>query len=124
MTEPGDIDSIVYEISRAELHRLPTTQRIAPNVVAHNTTSEREAHNIIAQAANRDERIVIYGHDSESDLMIPFLTNPGHEHGASASYVQEQISGGSLSDYLKDVASSGIGEVGDIDFFQIQVYEK
>lgn len=124
MTEPGDIDSLAYEISRAELQRLPSTIKFAPDVTYHNTTSESEAHRIIAQAANNDARVIIYGHENGYNLMIPFLTNPGHEQGASASYVQEQIAGSSLSEFLQEIAPANIGEIGDIDFFQIRVYEK
>jgi len=125
MTDTYDIDYDTYEITLEELDLLAYSETIAPGVTQNNVLSSAAAYDIINEAANNGERVEIHGHDSASNLMVPFFSNEGHGRGISATYLLDEIwtdRNTSLSDVLREY--SPIGELGEIDFYMIIVYEK
>ena len=121
MTDPYDSEYEVYDITLEELEGLLGWINIAPGVREFNTRNEDAAISAIDDAARFDQRVQIYGHDSGSDFMVPYFANDGHSPGASASYVTELIGDyGGLEELLHGM--SPIGELGNIDFYQLNFY--
>ena len=115
----------VYSISLDDLMEMPRHQKISPNITEHYTDRTAGALSDIERAASKGERVGVHMHDSASGLMIPVYGNVGHAPGISASYLLELIEdSGSLSAQLREDAMSNIGEVGEIDFYQVTVYHK
>ena len=120
MTDSMDYEA--YEITSDELNALPRQRQIAPGLKEYNFSSERAASDFIRNASEK-QRIEIYAHDGVSDLMVQFFSNPGHSTGMSAGHLESEIHRyGSLSNMLE--GNSPIGELGNIDFFQLRVHEK
>lgn len=120
MTEPYEAEYESIDIS--ELDALPSWMHTAPGERQHNTSSEQSALNDVQNAAMHGERISFNAHDDASGLLVHVYDNPGHGAGISASELLERMneSGNSLSQQLSE--DSPIGELTDIDFFQVNIY--
>lgn len=115
-----------------ELLESPKKDQIAPNITQYNTTRPEEAMRAIREAARNNDRIEINGWDSDTNLMIPFMANPGHGEGVSARYFLEEMerhksnehARGTMALYLSKelINSSDIIGRGHSDFFQVNVY--
>lgn len=120
MTPPKLDEYENYEISLSELTKLPAQINIAPDATRYNTRSSERAEDILA--SNEDKLVQIRAHDSASDLNISFLTEEGQGYGVRAGWLLEEMGGLSLEEYLE--LNSPIGELGNLDFYQIDVYEE
>ena len=109
------------EISLAELHKRPSVEHIAPGETRYNTASEERALETIVDAFGSGERIAVYGHDSNSNIMAEAF-NPSHDgFGVRPEWAIEQIDRyGSLSEAIR--AHILIDDPGEIDFFTIVVF--
>lgn len=115
---PPSTSYLASEWTLDELKALPDEQQLG-NITEYNTEDGDIAMGILEDAGDR--RVVVYGHDSGSDLLVEFFYNEGHEVGITASYLYDEANSyGSLSGYM--MTNSPIGGVSGIDFFQIHVY--
>lgn len=124
MTDYDDTDYDVYEITLDELESFESINELAPNMTQYNTPNEGEARGVLESYEGTGARAQVYVHDSSNDLMIPVAINEGHNPGISVDYLLETMRGdnASLSEELRALAPRG--EIGNIDFFQINVIEK
>ena len=124
MTDWDDTDYDIYEIGLDELESLPYQDELAPGLTQYNTSNEAAAIGIIENAAEAGERVQIYAHDAHTDLMIPIGQNEGHNPGISASYLIETMvgDGATLAEEVRALGPRG--DIGEIDFFQINVIHR
>jgi hypothetical protein len=133
MTPPPE-SPIIYDVTLAELLALPKKQEIGPNITQYNTARPQEAIRTLREAASNKQRVEIIGWDSNTGMMINFMSNPGHSPGVSAKYFLEEmdkhagrklgVEGASRLLSQELINQSDVISSGHIDFFQINVYKK
>lgn len=131
MTPPPE-NPIIYDVSLRELLDLPKKQEISPNITQYNSARPQEAIRTLREAASKNQRVEIIGWDSNTGMMINFMSNPGHSPGVSAKYFLDEMNKHAgrklgvetaarrLSEEL--LSQSSVIDRGHIDFFQINVY--
>jgi hypothetical protein len=110
----------VYEESLENLWDLPFKEEIATGTTEYNTASALGALEALRDEYGTDARFDLKVHDEASGLMMTIYGNEGHSPGIGLDYFLDTLGDGSFTDRVhKD---SRIGELGDIDWFQINVY--
>ena len=123
MTPPGG-DHLQQEIDLADLPQRRHTKIAGEDV--YNFRTQRSAERFINNNAHLDLRVEILAHDSNTNLLTRFFSNPGDYHAAGyhISGVHEGMHEfRSLSDFLKDNTPVGGLEDAKFDYFQIQVHQ-
>jgi hypothetical protein len=113
----------IEEITLDDLYKRPYEEHVVLGATRYNTDNEALAHIIIEEAYVDGNRVIIGGHDAESNLMISLSMKEGHATDEDAGIILGFIKQhGSLDDVIRDM--SPIEDiVGNIDFYQIDVIE-
>lgn len=116
----GCLNYDVVEIDREELRALPKSVELPKEKsTVYNFTTSEQAIRFINKHKNDDWRIEMYVHDSTSNLNVGLFRNVGHAPGVSIGELAVHAKPG-FSRWMR--SQSPIGELGQLDFFQVKVY--